>query len=190
MANGTSNVNTFAKGVKKPRRARVVLTRHELGRLDEFDFPESDYDYEFEEGQLTGLHRPIFLIRSGDQNINGSFVSARVSKLGGRNDKTTVILVIDERTVVKMSFKKAVTLGLKDRNNPFGVVFHKGANRRVSTLTIGFSEPLFFKKRLELFVKVNESSVEAFEAEVVWASEEGGDGEPPTGPGNGEAPFP
>jgi len=188
MSNGASDVNTFAKGIREPRRARVVLTEAALGPLDEFEFPESDFDYDFEEGQLTGLHRPIFLVRSGDEDINGSFISGRVSKLGGINDKTTVILVIDERTVIKMSFKKAVRLGLKDRNNPFGVVFHKGT-KRVGSLTFGFPQPLFFQSRLELFVKVNERNVDSFEAEVIWASEVGIDGEP-SGPGNGEAPFP
>ncbi|MFQ5649323.1 MAG: hypothetical protein ACE5IY_05220 [bacterium] len=188
MANG------FIKGVTQPQRKRVVVKEEEFGPLNEFvnnDDRLSGFPVEFR----TGLHILAFIQKPTDdpedepEPINSTFISAQVSKLGGDGHNTTIILAIDGRVVFRESFKTVETLGLKKRNNPYGVVFHKG-KKGVRTLTIGFSVPLFFLSKLELYAKVEEDDVSKIVSNVIWGTEGSGDGEPPNGPGGGEDPFP
>lgn len=86
----------------------------------------------------------------------GVFLGAAVAKQGGANDLTFVILDIDGRNVVNLSFAAAANEGLTQQN-PFGLVLvHSPA---LKTMTIGFPTPLLYKRRLELRVTVNETNV-------------------------------
>ncbi|HKC57220.1 MAG TPA: hypothetical protein VKC35_13890 [Vicinamibacterales bacterium] len=79
-----------------------------------------------------------------------------MAKQGGANDLTFVILDIDGRNVVNLSFAAAANEGLTQQN-PFGLVLvHSPA---LKTMTIGFPTPLLYKRRLELRVTVNETNV-------------------------------
>jgi hypothetical protein len=85
----------------------------------------------------------------------GVFLAAEVSKQGGTNDLTFVILDIDGRNVTNLSYAAAANLGLT-QHNPFGLVLMRSV---VKTLAVGFPTPLLFKRSLRLAVKVNEPSV-------------------------------
>jgi hypothetical protein len=86
----------------------------------------------------------------------GVFLGAAVAKQGGANDLTFVILDIDGRNVVNLSFAAAANEGLTQQN-PFGLVLvHSPA---LKTMTIGFPTPLLYKRKLELRVTVNETNV-------------------------------
>ena len=97
-------------------------------------------------------------------NGPGVFLGASVSKQGGANDITFVILDIDGRNVTNLSFAAAANLGLTQQN-PFGLVL--GHSPALKTMTIGFPPPLLYKKRLELRVTVNEPNVVQIVGEVV-----------------------
>lgn len=86
----------------------------------------------------------------------GVFVAAEVSKQGGTNDLTFVILDIDGKNVTNLSFAAAINQGLT-QHNPYGlVVTHSAA---LKTMTIGFPAPLFYKSSLRFGVTVNEPGV-------------------------------
>jgi hypothetical protein len=85
----------------------------------------------------------------------GVFLGAEVSKQGGTNHLTFVILDIDGRNVTNLSYAAAANLGLTQQN-PFGLVLLQSV---VKTLTVGFPTPLLFKRSLRLAVKVNEPNV-------------------------------
>jgi hypothetical protein len=94
----------------------------------------------------------------------GIFVAAAVSKQGGTNDLTFVILDIDGRNVTNLSFAAANNQGLT-QHNPYGlVVLHSTA---LKTMTIGFPTPLIFKRGLRLSVKVNEPNVVQILANII-----------------------
>src|SRR5499425_2899610 len=65
----------------------------------------------------------------------GVFLGAAVSKQGGTNNLTFVILDIDGANVTNMSYAAARNLGLLQQN-PFGIVLRQSA--LVKTLTVGF----------------------------------------------------
>jgi len=94
----------------------------------------------------------------------GVFLGAAVSKQGGANNLTFVILDIDGRNVTNLSFAAAGNLGLTQQN-PFGVVLVQSA--LVKTFTMGFPTPLRFARSLRLSVKVNEPNVVQVLANVV-----------------------
>ena len=97
----------------------------------------------------------------------GLFVSAAVSKQGGTNDLTFVILEIDGRNVTNLSFAAANNQGLT-QHNPYGlVVLHSTV---IKTVTVGFPTPLVYKRSLKLSVKVNEPSVVQILANVIHGS--------------------
>ena len=86
----------------------------------------------------------------------GVFVAAEVSKQGGTNDLTFVILDIDGKNVTNLSFAAAINQGLT-QHNPYGlVVTHSTA---LKTMTIGFPAPLRYERKLVLRVTVNEPNV-------------------------------
>jgi hypothetical protein len=94
----------------------------------------------------------------------GVFVAAAVSKQGGTNDLTFVILDIDGRNVTNLSFAAANNLGLT-QHNPYGLVMlHSTA---LKTVTVGFPTPLVYKRSLRLSVKVNETNVVQIVANVI-----------------------
>src|SRR4051812_14947173 len=86
----------------------------------------------------------------------GVFLGAAVAKQGGANDLTFVILNIDGRNVVNLSFAAAANEGFTQQN-PFGLVLVHSTV--LKTMTIGFPTPLRYKRQLELIVTVNESNV-------------------------------
>jgi len=97
----------------------------------------------------------------------GLFVAAAISKQGGANDLTFVILDIDGRNVTNLSFAAANNQGLT-QHNPYGLVLlHSPV---IKTMTIGFPTPLVFKRSLRLSVKVNESNVVQIVANVIRGS--------------------
>ena len=94
----------------------------------------------------------------------GLFVAAAVSKQGGTNDLTFVILDIDGRNVTNVSFAGANNQGLT-QHNPFGLVLlHSPV---IKTMTIGFPTPLVYKRSLRLSVRVNEPNVVQILANVI-----------------------
>ena len=97
----------------------------------------------------------------------GIFVAAAVSKQGGTNDLTFVILDIDGRNVTNLSFAAANNQGLT-QHNPYGLVLlHSPV---IKTMTIGFPTPLVFKRSLRLSVKVNEPNVVQVLANIIRGS--------------------
>ena len=86
----------------------------------------------------------------------GVFLGAHVSKQGGENDLTFVILDIDGRNVTNISFAAARNLGFTQQN-PYGLVLLQGQG--IQNLTIGFPAPLSFRRQLRLSVVVNENGV-------------------------------
>jgi len=97
----------------------------------------------------------------------GVFLGAEVSKQGGTNDLTFVILDIDGANVTNMSYAAARNLGLLQQN-PFGLVLLQSA--LVKTMTIGFPTPLRFARSLRLSVKVSEPTVVQILANVITGS--------------------
>jgi hypothetical protein len=86
----------------------------------------------------------------------GVFLGAAVTKQGGTNDLTFVILEIDGRNVTNLSYAAAANAGLTQQN-PYGLVLlHSTA---LKTVTIGFPAPLRYDRRLVLRVTVNEPNV-------------------------------
>ena len=87
----------------------------------------------------------------------GKFVSAQITKQGGTNDLTFVSLDIDGRNVVSISIVALRNIGLTE-SNPYGLVLLQSTGNP-KTFTIGFSEPLVFKRELRLSVNVREDDV-------------------------------
>jgi hypothetical protein len=97
----------------------------------------------------------------------GVFVAAEVNKQGGGNDLTFVILDIDGRNVVNMSYAAAHNLALSQQN-PFGVVLL--GSGQIKTFTIGWPSPLRYERELKLSVTVNEAGVTQILANVINGS--------------------
>lgn len=94
----------------------------------------------------------------------GLFLAAEITKQGGANDLTFVILDIDGRNVTNLSYAAARNAGLTAQN-PYGIVYFQG--NKLDTLTIGFPSPLRFDRELILSVKVNEDGVVQMLANVI-----------------------
>lgn len=94
----------------------------------------------------------------------GVFLGAEVSKQGGANDITFVILDIDGRNVTNLSFAGAANQGLTQQN-PYGLVLVQSP--AIKTMTVGFPTPLLFKRSLRLRVTVNEPGVVQILANVI-----------------------
>lgn len=86
----------------------------------------------------------------------GVFLGFAVTKQGGTNDLTFVILDIDGRNVTNLSFAAAINQGLT-HHNPYGLVVTHSSS--LKTMTVGFPAPLLFKQSLRLRVTVNEPGV-------------------------------
>ena len=86
----------------------------------------------------------------------GVFLAAEVTKQGGTNDLTFVILDIDGRNVTNLSYAAVANQGLT-QHNPYGLVLLQSA--ALKTLTIGFPAPLRYERKLVLRVTVNEPNV-------------------------------
>lgn len=99
----------------------------------------------------------------------GLFLSANVSKQGGPTGLTFVILEIDNRNVVNLSFAAARNLGLTTAN-PFGIQLLTGSG--VESFAIGWPFPLTYKKSLKLSVTVNELQVAQIVGNVVHTSDQ------------------
>ncbi|MHC4728033.1 MAG: hypothetical protein ACYS17_12485 [Planctomycetota bacterium] len=95
----------------------------------------------------------------------GVFLSASITKQGGRNDLTFVILDIDGRNVVNISISAAKNVGLT-QNNPYILNLVKSIGD-TKTLTIGFPYPLYFERELYLGVHVREAGVVQILANVI-----------------------
>ncbi len=94
----------------------------------------------------------------------GVFLGAEVSKQGGASGITFVILNIDGRNVVNLSYAAAQNSGLTQQN-PFGIVLLGSGD--LKTFTIGWPSPLRFKRELKLSVTVNEGGVVQILANVI-----------------------
>jgi len=109
----------------------------------------------------TGTHGLVSLAGPG------VFLAAEVSKQGGTNDITFVILDIDGRNVTNISFAALANQGLT-QHNPYGLaVFH---STLLKTVTIGFPAPLLYNQSLKLSVTVNEPNVAQIVANVIHGS--------------------
>lgn len=95
----------------------------------------------------------------------GTFLSAEISKQGGTNDLTFIMLEIDGKNVVNLSVAAAKNWGLT-HDNPYGLVLVKSTGE-IKTLTIGFSCPLQFNSDLKLKVDVQEEGVVQILANVI-----------------------
>ena len=94
----------------------------------------------------------------------GVFLGAMVSKQGGTNDLTFVILDIDGRNVTNLSYAAAANVGLTQQN-PYGLVLlHSAA---LKTMTVGFPTPLLYKQKLVVSVTVNEPGVVQILANII-----------------------
>ena len=94
----------------------------------------------------------------------GVFLGAEISKQGGTNDLTFVVLDIDGRNVSNLSYAGAINQGLTQQN-PYGLVLLQSP--AIKTVTIGFPTPLVYKKSLNLSVTVNEGNVVQILANVI-----------------------
>jgi len=133
-----ADVATCAAGVCNPRRTQGLKAPAPLGTF-----------------VLVNLQGP------------GVFLGAEVSKQGGTNDLTFVILDIDGANVTNISYAAARNLGLLQQN-PFGLVLLQSA--LVKTMTVGFPAPLRFGRSLRLSVKVSEPTVVQILANVITGS--------------------
>jgi hypothetical protein len=98
----------------------------------------------------TGAHQLVIL------KGPGKFVSAQLSKQGGTNDITFVMLEIDGKIVVDGSFAGYRNRG-QTQSNPSGVVLLQSS--AMKTLTIGFPFPLAYQSELRLSVDIAETGV-------------------------------
>ena len=94
----------------------------------------------------------------------GVFLVAEVTKQGGPGGTTNVLLDIDGRNVVAISYAAARNIGLTAMN-PFGIVLL--STPQIDNLTIGFPSPLHFADKLVLSAIVNESGVLQLVANVI-----------------------
>ena len=197
MAGTAPNQNAFIKGIRNPQKKRNVLVNpsETVNYTGDFFGVGTTNPEDIERRKGVHLLLPEILPQPrpsptpDPETKFGSFLSAQISKLDGKDDDTTVLLGLDGRIVVEMSFKKAKILGLEKQGNPFGIVFHKG-KQKIKTLTIGFCTPLYFELKLQLFVKVAEPNVSKIEGTVIWGTEGGGGGDVPGGGSGGHTPFP
>lgn len=95
----------------------------------------------------------------------GKFLSAEISKQGGANDLTFIILDIDGKNVVNLSVAAAKNWGLTQYNT-YGLVLVE-SKRKIKTLTIGFPYPLQFNTKLTLKADVQESGIAQILANVI-----------------------
>lgn len=97
----------------------------------------------------------------------GVFLGAAVSKQGGTNDLTFVIIDIDGRNVTNLSYAAAINQGLTHQN-PYGLVLvQSGA---LKTFTVGFPTPLLYRESFRLRVTVNEPNVVQIVGNVIHGS--------------------
>ena len=129
-------LNVYADSVSAPERTQGLLAPAAQG-----------------EHQLVRLRGP------------GKFICAEISKQGGTNDLTFVILDIDGKNVVNISIAALKNLGLTSAN-PYGLVLLQSP-AGIKTLTIGFNSALEFKTELILKVKVSEPNVVQIVANVI-----------------------
>jgi hypothetical protein len=94
----------------------------------------------------------------------GVFLGAEVTKQGGTNDITFVILDIDGRNVTNLSYAAAANSGLTQQN-PYGLVLL--TSPALKNFTIGFPTPLRYKRELRLSVSVNETGIVQILANVI-----------------------
>ena len=105
-------------------------------------------------------------------NLNGpgTFVAAEVTKQGGAGDITFVVLDIDGRNVVNISYAATRNVGLTQQN-PFGLVLlETPGTATIKNLTIGFPTPLRYEESLRLTVVVREPGVVQVLANVIHGS--------------------
>lgn len=97
----------------------------------------------------------------------GVFLACEVNKQGGSSGLTFVVLDIDGRNVVNLSYAAAQNLVLIQQN-PFGVVLLSSG--QIKTLTIGWPSPLRYERELKLSVTVNETGIAQILANVIHGS--------------------
>jgi hypothetical protein len=123
----------------------------------------------------------------------GSFISAVVSKKGGIGRSpidtinTTVRLWLDQKEIIIKSFEVARAMGLTQQNYS-GVVWLRG-EEELETLVLGFEQPLFFTRVLELSILVADPQVEKALLQVTYTKKATGEDEG-TGGGDRAPPYP
>jgi hypothetical protein len=138
----------------RARWTLIVLTFLAVGFMTLQAQAQTVYNPQEAEGLLsspaTGAHELVVL--KGPRK----FVSAQLSKQGGTNDITFVILEIDGKTVVNGSIA-----GYRNRaqtqSNPSGSMLLQSSTQK--TVTIGFPFPLAYQSELRLSVDITESGV-------------------------------
>jgi len=98
----------------------------------------------------------------------GLFLSAAISKQGGNNDLSFVILDIDGQNVVNISIAALINQGLVSDNSYCVMAFKSAAG--LDSVTIGWPYPLTFQRELLLKVTVNEAGVVQILGNVLTAS--------------------
>jgi hypothetical protein len=94
----------------------------------------------------------------------GVFVSAHVSKQGGNTGLTFVILDMDGRNVVNISYAAAQNLSYTQQN-PYGLVLLGSGD--LQNFTMGWPSPMRFERELKLSVKVSEPGIVQILANVI-----------------------
>ena len=159
-----------------PHRTRVVV-------------PNAGIPADPVSGNLPQGAHTLLTINNVSAEDPGSFISARVCKLGGMDDNTNVMIVIDGERIVFENFNNLRVLGLSTELNTFGVSIHEGTSG-VKTMSIGFSSPLQFTQSLEIQVAIKEDGVRKMEATVMWSGGVTVQTMGPGDPNNSEPPFP
>ena len=147
-----SYINTFTNGVRLPTRKHGKLP----GLGEPTPIVQNEYD-------LVVIEGPCI------------FIAAEISKLGGAEDNTTVMLEIDGKNVVHFRMYLGVEMGLTV-NNPYGIALFNGPHD-VTTMTIGFSTPLYCGDLLSLRVNVEEDNVQRIVSNIIFGTRPGGPGE-------------
>ena len=94
----------------------------------------------------------------------GKFVSAHVSKQGGTNDITFVVLEIDGKVIVNGSIAGYRNRGLT-QSNPSGLMLLQSPTQ--TTVAIGFPFPLAYQSELRLWVDITEPGIVQIKGTVI-----------------------
>jgi len=166
--NVVGDCSCFTKGIKGANSRETLLEQANVG------------------GEFSTFVDPVLndgpgKIRLAVFSGTGSFISARVTKVGGDDEhKTTIRLLVDGNTVINTSFKIAKAMGLA-HNNPYGVIYSESA-AGAETLTFGFPTPLYFASSLAILAFVQEEDVVKIFTSMVFAEDGVGEGTTPPNP--------
>lgn len=111
----------------------------------------------------SGEHELVYLTGPG------TFVAARIVRQ--EDDPavglTEVALIIDGRPVVQRNIEALKNWGMT-QNNPFGVMLMSDPLEGIDTVTIGFSQPIYFEESLVLKANVADDDVVQILGTVIY----------------------